>query len=147
MDVRKNFFSEGVVLQWHSCPWKCCSHRPWRCSRTVALRDVVSGHGGGGLELDWMILVVFSSLNDSMILCPIERQESMIRAVILPPYTRIKCLWKFYFPDFLSLHLSLQIITVLSSLGQSQSKLLPYHQPATIFWCHEKMRFGTGLFS
>ena len=30
-------------------------------------RDVVSGHGGGGLGLD-LILVVFSSLNDSIIL-------------------------------------------------------------------------------
>ena len=33
----------------------------------VALRDVVSGHGEGGLGLDLMILEVFSSLNDSMI--------------------------------------------------------------------------------
>ena len=32
----------------------------------VALRDMVSGHGGGGLGLDLMILVVFSNLNDSM---------------------------------------------------------------------------------
>ena len=29
--------------------------------------DVVSGHGGGGLELDLVILVVFSNLVDSMI--------------------------------------------------------------------------------
>ena len=34
----------------------------------VALWDVVSGHGGGGVGLDWVILVVFSNLNDSMIL-------------------------------------------------------------------------------
>jgi len=34
----------------------------------VALSDMVGGHGGGGLWLDWMILVVFSNLNDSMIL-------------------------------------------------------------------------------
>ena len=33
----------------------------------VALRDVVSGHGGDGLGLNWMILVVFASLNDSVI--------------------------------------------------------------------------------
>ena len=32
----------------------------------VALRDVGSGHGGGGLGSDWVILVVFSNLNDSM---------------------------------------------------------------------------------
>ena len=31
----------------------------------AALRDVVSGHGGGGLRLDWMILGGFSNLNDS----------------------------------------------------------------------------------
>jgi len=34
----------------------------------VALRDVVSGHGGGGLTLDKVILEGFSSFNDSMIL-------------------------------------------------------------------------------
>jgi len=34
----------------------------------VALRDVVSGHGEDGLGLDWMVLDVFSNLNDSMIL-------------------------------------------------------------------------------
>ena len=33
----------------------------------VALRDVVSGHGGGGLGLDLGTLVVFSNLNNSMI--------------------------------------------------------------------------------
>lgn len=30
----------------------------------VALRDVVNGHGGGRLGLDWMIVVVSSNLND-----------------------------------------------------------------------------------
>ena len=35
----------------------------------MSLRDMVSGHGGGnGLGLDWMIVEVFSNLNDSMIL-------------------------------------------------------------------------------
>lgn len=34
----------------------------------VALRDMVSRHGGNGLGSDWMILVVFSYLDDSMIL-------------------------------------------------------------------------------
>ena len=33
-----------------------------------ALRDMVSGHGGDGLGLDLMILVVFSNLNVSMTL-------------------------------------------------------------------------------
>jgi len=31
-----------------------------------ALRDVVSGHGGMGWQLDWMISAVFSNLYDSM---------------------------------------------------------------------------------
>ena len=34
----------------------------------VALRDVVSGHGGGGMGLDWVILEVFSNLNDPTVL-------------------------------------------------------------------------------
>jgi len=34
----------------------------------VALRDMVSGHGGDGLGLNVMIIEVFSNLNDSMIL-------------------------------------------------------------------------------
>ena len=32
----------------------------------VALRDMISRHGGDGLELDVVILVVFSHFNDSM---------------------------------------------------------------------------------
>ena len=38
----------------------------------VALRDVVSGHGGGELELDWVILVIFSNLKNSIgsVSCP-----------------------------------------------------------------------------
>ena len=32
----------------------------------VALRDVGSGHGGVGWWLDWVILMVFSNLNDSV---------------------------------------------------------------------------------
>jgi len=35
----------------------------------VALRDAVSGHGGMGGWTDSVILEVFSSLNDSAILC------------------------------------------------------------------------------
>ena len=34
----------------------------------VALRDVGSGHGGAGLQLDWMTLEVISNLNGPMIL-------------------------------------------------------------------------------
>ena len=32
----------------------------------VALRDMVIGHGGDGLELDLVILEIFSNLNDYM---------------------------------------------------------------------------------
>ena len=38
----------------------------------VALRDVVSGHGGGGVTVGIVIIVVFSNLNDSVILCILE---------------------------------------------------------------------------
>ena len=34
----------------------------------VALRDMASGHSGGGLGLDLVILEVFSNLSDCMIL-------------------------------------------------------------------------------
>ena len=34
----------------------------------VALKDVVNGHGGMGGWLDWVILEVFSSLHDPMVL-------------------------------------------------------------------------------
>jgi len=34
----------------------------------VALMDMVSGQGGVGCWLDWMILEILSNLNDSMIL-------------------------------------------------------------------------------
>ena len=35
--IRKYLFSEKVVLQWHSCPGRWCSHHPWRCSITVEM--------------------------------------------------------------------------------------------------------------
>ena len=69
LDFRKNFFSEKVLR--HCCQRRWWGHHPWRCFKNcggVALRDVVSGRGGDGLGLDFVILVVFSSLNDAMIL-------------------------------------------------------------------------------
>ena len=71
LDIRKHFFLERVVMQWHSCPgWWCSplSMEVFKNHVDVALRDVVSGHGGGGLRLDKVILEGFSSFNDSMIL-------------------------------------------------------------------------------
>ena len=38
----------------------------------VALRDTVSGHGGDGLELDLVILVVVSNLHDSLMVLASE---------------------------------------------------------------------------
>ena len=43
----------------------------------VALGDVVSGHGWGGLGLYLGILVVFSDLNDSMILPTLKAQVTL----------------------------------------------------------------------
>ena len=52
MDIRKHFFSEREVLQWHGLPRvvvQSPSLELFRNHGDVALRDVVSGHGGGGL--------------------------------------------------------------------------------------------------
>ena len=52
LDVRKNFFSARVVLQWHRLLRKVVespSLGVFQNRVDVALRDVVSGHGGDGL--------------------------------------------------------------------------------------------------
>jgi len=35
--IRKRFLSDRVVMQWHSCPGRWRSHRPWRCSGNVEM--------------------------------------------------------------------------------------------------------------
>ena len=70
LDIRKNFFSEGAVSHWHRLPREVLQSpapKVFKKHRDMALRDMVSGHGGDGCWLDFMILEVFSNLNDPMI--------------------------------------------------------------------------------
>ena len=53
MDTRENF-SERAMLQWHRLPREVVqspSLEVFQSRVDVALRDVVSGHGGDGLEV------------------------------------------------------------------------------------------------
>ena len=66
----------------------------------VALRDVVSGHGGMGLGLELVILEVFSNLNDSMIPCTdlhpwtlFMFREPETEAMVLEVLAILCCLW------------------------------------------------------
>ena len=52
MVIRKNFYSERAVRQWHRLPREMVGSPPLRVFKNcvdVALRDAVSGYGGGGL--------------------------------------------------------------------------------------------------
>ena len=57
---------KAMVVHWHREVVGSLSLEVFKECGDVALKDMVSGHGGDGLVLDRMILVVF--LNDSMIL-------------------------------------------------------------------------------
>ena len=67
-------------MQWHRLPRELVGSPSLEVLKNrgdVALRDVVSGHGGNGLALDWMVLVIFSNLNDSMILIKFNKIRSV----------------------------------------------------------------------
>lgn len=64
MGIRKNFFSQRVMMEWHRMHREWWIHfpggdqEPRRCST----EGCGYGHGGGGLGLDLVIFVVFSNL-------------------------------------------------------------------------------------
>ena len=69
LDIKKNFCSERVLRQWHRLLRVAVgspSLEVFRNHVDVALRDMVSGHGGVDLWSDWTILMIV--LNDSVIL-------------------------------------------------------------------------------
>ena len=70
LDIQKILFPRRVVMHWHSLPREVVeslSVEVFKNHGDVALRNMISGHGGVGLGLDLMILLVFSNLNNSMI--------------------------------------------------------------------------------
>jgi len=75
LNIQKNFFSEIVVKHWHRLPREVVeslSLKGFKNHGDVTLRDVVGEHGGDGLVLNKMVLVVFSNFNDSVILLHIS---------------------------------------------------------------------------
>ena len=53
MGIRKHFFSETVVMHLHSCVVESSPLEVFNDHGDVALKDVVSGHGGVGWGWTW----------------------------------------------------------------------------------------------
>ena len=64
LDIRKHLFPERVMVHWHRM--ESPSLEVFKNGGDVVMRDVLSEHVGGGLGLDFGVLVVFSNLNNDM---------------------------------------------------------------------------------
>ena len=66
--IRRNVFSERAEVHWHRLPREVVGSPSLEVLQNrgdVALRDMVTGHGGCGLGLDLGIQEVFSNLSHS----------------------------------------------------------------------------------
>ena len=81
LDIRKNFFSEKAVRQWHGLPREEVESlllEVFKKRVDVAQKNKISGHGVMGWWLDYMILEVLSNLNDSMNLFPVLKPQKSV---------------------------------------------------------------------